>query len=230
VIDETVIRRQTKEAGSAAPLTRLNRHGLSAATLFLYPNRALVATVAGRPRVQKHVFIMSRIRSIKPEFWSSEQVMNCEPITRLFFIGLWNFCDDKGRHPAAERQLKALVFPGDNMTVATIRGMLAELSENGLIELYVVDNKEYIQVTGWKHQKIDKPQLPKFPSPSPTIRRPFADHSPNGIENDPNGIDGREGRGRDSASQGVILSGSDSTTSPRETLAVIKGGRRDGAA
>ena len=42
---------------------------------------------------------MARIRTIKPEFWASEQVMDCKPVTRLLFIGLWNFVDDFGRAP-----------------------------------------------------------------------------------------------------------------------------------
>jgi hypothetical protein len=71
---------------------------------------------------------MARIRSIKPEFWTSEKVMECSLQARLFFIGLWNFCDDYGRHPTSAKQLKALVFPGDNIAPDTVRGMIDELS------------------------------------------------------------------------------------------------------
>lgn len=108
---------------------------------------------------------MARIRTIKPEFWSSEQVMECSTNARLLFIGMWNFCDDKGRHPSSPKQLKALVFPGDDLSVEKVRGMVDELSRSGLITRYVVENREYFEVTGWHHQKIDKPQDPKFPGP-----------------------------------------------------------------
>ena len=54
---------------------------------------------------------MSRIRTVKPEFWTSEQIIACSPIARLLFIGLWNFCDDNGVHPASYIRLKAEVFP-----------------------------------------------------------------------------------------------------------------------
>lgn len=108
---------------------------------------------------------MARIRSIKPEFWTSEQIMECAPTTRLLFIGLWNFCDDHGRHPLATKQLRALIFPSDDFTNESVRGMIDELASNGLISIYVVDGKEYFQVTGWQHQKIDKPQSPKYPGP-----------------------------------------------------------------
>jgi hypothetical protein len=115
---------------------------------------------------------MARIRTIKPEFWTGEQVMECSPNARLLFIGLWNFCDDAGRHPMTPRQIKALVFPSDDFSIDAIQEMLDELSTNGLIRPYDVDGKAYFEVTGWRHQKIDRPQSPKYPAP-------VVDHSPN---------------------------------------------------
>lgn len=58
---------------------------------------------------------MARIRSIKPEFWSSEQVMECSVTARLMFIGMWNFADDLGRIPLSVKSIKAKVFPSDEM-------------------------------------------------------------------------------------------------------------------
>lgn len=133
---------------------------------------------------------MARIRSIKPEFWTSEQVMECSPIARLMFIGIWNFCDDHGRHPCSPKQIKALIFPSDEISVETIRRLFDELSTNGLVEIYSIDGKEYFQVTGWKHQKIDKPQPSKYPPRTSQTNRPVVEHSANGI-------DGEEGRGED---------------------------------
>lgn len=100
---------------------------------------------------------MARIRSIKPEFWSNEQVMECAPFSRLLFIGLWNFCDDGGNHPLSEKTIKALVFPGDSITPDEIRRAVADLSSNGLLRLFECSGKLYLNVPGWKHQKIEKP-------------------------------------------------------------------------
>lgn len=108
---------------------------------------------------------MARIRSIKPEFWTSEQVMECSPIARLLFIGMWNFADDLGRLPLSAKTLKAMIFPSDDMSSDTILGMIQELSRNGLILPYVVEGREYLQITGWQHQRIDKPQPGKYPGP-----------------------------------------------------------------
>jgi hypothetical protein len=124
---------------------------------------------------------MARIRSIKPEFWTSEKVMECSFQTRLFFIGLWNFCYDYGRHPTSTKQLKALIFPGDDIAPEAVRGMVDELASNGLIELYTVDGKEYLFVAGWAHQKIEKRQDAKFPRPSANCRVSFGERSSNGI-------------------------------------------------
>ena len=117
---------------------------------------------------------MARIRSIKPEFWSSEQIMDCSPMARLLFIGMWNFCDDAGIHPASAKTLKAEIFPADDMLASDVQTLVDEIKANGLIVEYEVAGKSYWQVTGWHHQKIEKPN---YKHPKPEIRQPFDDHS-----------------------------------------------------
>ena len=108
---------------------------------------------------------MARIRTIKPEFWTSAQVLECSTNARLLFLGLWNFSDDKGRHPDSPKQCKAEVFPADDFTLADITGMLDELSTNGLIKRYTHEGKGFFYIPGWRHQRIDKPQPAKYPDP-----------------------------------------------------------------
>jgi hypothetical protein len=108
---------------------------------------------------------MARIRSIKPEFWTSEQVMECSLNARLMFIGMWNFADDLGRLPLSAKTIKAMIFPSDDISSETILGMIDELSVNGLLLTYRVEDRDYLQITGWQHQRIDKPQPGKCPSP-----------------------------------------------------------------
>lgn len=131
---------------------------------------------------------MSRIRTIKPDFWSSEQVMNCARNSRLLFIGIWNFCDDAGRCVDSAKTLKAQIFPGDiDVSSENVRGMIDELSANGLLVKYEVDGQAFLQVTGWKHQRIDKPQPPKCPPPnSSNVPRVFP---PDPIVSNPKGKD-----------------------------------------
>ena len=128
---------------------------------------------------------MARIRSIKPEFWTSEQIVECSPHARLLFIGLWTFCDDNGIHPASCKRLKMEIFPGDDFTERDLDTMIGELLASGLVEQYSVANRDYWIVTGWaKHQKVDKPTY-RHPPPnceekaknSPTSPRMLADES-----------------------------------------------------
>ncbi|PRA33784.1 DnaT-like ssDNA-binding domain-containing protein [Pseudomonas poae] len=141
---------------------------------------------------------MARIRTVKPEFWSSEQVMSCRPLARLLFIGIWNFCDDGGNHPLSARTIKALVFPGDDITVEEVSGLLGELEGANLTMSYWAGGKNYLHVRGWKHQKIEKKNF-KYPSPpsefddqSASGRRQFAEESSTSRQPfDP----GREGKG-----------------------------------
>lgn len=107
---------------------------------------------------------MARIRTVKPEFFTSEQVAECSPNARLLFIGMWCFCDDQGVHPASTARLKMEVFPGDDLTKSQIADMVAELVAHGLLQEYDVEGQKYWLVTGWKHQKIDKPSR-KYPLP-----------------------------------------------------------------
>lgn len=154
---------------------------------------------------------MARIRTIKPEFWTSEQVMQCTPLSRLLFIGIWNFCDDGGNHPLSAITIKALVFPGDAIAVEDIRRMLDELSASGLLSFYSASGKQYLHVNGWQHQKIDKPTM-KFPAFSP--KQPPRNHdNPDcneGMRGAGDVVDdapaiGSEGLGEDSASSSVGL-------------------------
>lgn len=109
---------------------------------------------------------MSRIRTIKPEFWTSEQILSCSPYARLLFIGLWNFCDDNGVHPASYVRLKAEIFPADNFKIDEIKGWVNELILNRLVAQYQVEDIAYWIVTGWKkHQRIDRPTY-RHPLPS----------------------------------------------------------------
>jgi len=107
---------------------------------------------------------MARIRSIKPEYWTSEQVTECSRDARLLFIGLWNFCDDGGIHPASAKRLKMEIFPGDDCTAEQVGGWIQELLSQGLLKEFEVEGAKYWLVTGWHHQKIDRPSF-KYPQP-----------------------------------------------------------------
>lgn len=98
---------------------------------------------------------MARIRSIKPDFWKDGRIARLSKDCALFFIGLWNFCDDEGKARADSREL-SLAMP--SFRSQDIVKHLSRLAQSGLIQLST--NREWIVVTNWNHQKIDKPRVP----------------------------------------------------------------------
>jgi len=104
-------------------------------------------------------------------------------------VGLWNFCDDYGRHPFSPKQVKAEVFPADPFSEKEILAMLEELLAQRLIERYVNDGVQLFHVTGWKHQRVDKPQSPKYPGP-------FDEHSTNDLGTLPPDRKGEDRKGK----------------------------------
>lgn len=108
---------------------------------------------------------MARIRTIKPEFFSSSQVVRCSVNARMLFVGLWCFADDQGVHPDGPHRLKMEVFPGDSFAVDDVQRMLDELIEVNLVQSFAADGANWLGIPSWnRHQRIDKPTF-KHPSP-----------------------------------------------------------------
>jgi hypothetical protein len=109
---------------------------------------------------------MARIRTIKPEFFTSLTVADLTPEQRLTFIGLWTHADDEGRCVDDARLIKAAVWPLDDRTAADVEADLRALTESSLITRYTLTRKSYIAVSGWReHQRINRPTKSKYPAP-----------------------------------------------------------------
>lgn len=83
---------------------------------------------------------MARIRSIKPEFFTSEDIVALTPWARLLYIALWCEADREGRLVWKPLTFKLRYFPGDDIDILS---MCQELTDKGLIELYF-DNLAFI--------------------------------------------------------------------------------------
>ncbi len=109
---------------------------------------------------------MPRARLISPEFWTSEAVVDCAPMTRLLLLGLSNFADDFGVQPLRPRTVRLQVFPGDALDDEQVRAMIEELVAHGLVRRYTVDDVEYLSILDWEiHQRVGKRARRRFPSP-----------------------------------------------------------------
>ena len=111
-----------------------------------------------------------RIRSIRPEFWSSEDIAAMDWTTRLVFIGLWSYVDDNGVGRDVEKLIVADLFPLEDDprdTLATVSRSLARLSDGGQITRYTADGRPYLHINAWsKHQRIDKAAKSRYPLPT----------------------------------------------------------------
>lgn len=110
-----------------------------------------------------------RIRTTKPEFWTSDDVAAHDWETRLLFIGLWSYVDDNGVGRDNEKLIVADLFPLEEDprdTIAKVSRGLQNLFSSGQISRYTVDGRSYLHVTNWHHQKIDRPAKPRYPLPT----------------------------------------------------------------
>jgi hypothetical protein len=125
---------------------------------------------------------MARIRSIKPEFFTSETVAALPLSARLTFIGLWTYVDDNGVGMDNELLINAAIWPleEDSLeTLARTREDLATLSRTDLVKRYSDSRKRYLHVTSWdEHQKVDHPRKPRYPRPAdvPPFKAPASEN------------------------------------------------------
>ena len=93
---------------------------------------------------------MARIRTIKPEFFTSEDIVSLSPFARLLYIALWCESDKEGRMLWKPRTFKMRYFPADGVDIDSL---CTELVEAGLVKLYG-DGLAY--VPGFtKHQHVN---------------------------------------------------------------------------
>ena len=110
-----------------------------------------------------------RIRSIKPEFWRSDDISALEWDERLLFVGLWSYVDDNGVGVDKLSSIAADLFASDlernpPETFARVSRGLQQLATAGRIVRYTVESRPYLEVVNWdKHQRIDRPNKPRFP-------------------------------------------------------------------
>ena len=104
---------------------------------------------------------MARIRTIKPDFWTDEKLTECSISARLLFIGTWNFADDNGNLDRSAKQIKARVFPLEQLDCEPL---LQELIAQGLLIEYSYEERLYLHIQGFnKHQLINRPSKPTCP-------------------------------------------------------------------
>lgn len=147
---------------------------------------------------------MARIRTIKPEFFTSEDIVALSPLARLLYIALWCEADREGRLRWKPATFKMRYLPAEQVSVIDL---CQELIDRGLVITYQVpidkeieknrelfdnslDTLAYIPKF-YLHQQINNREAPSvLPSP---LSEPRVIHASTTRRNAPSG----EGKGKE---------------------------------
>lgn len=122
---------------------------------------------------------MARIRSVKPQFFTSDTVSRLSKSARLTWIGLWTYCDDAGRGDGRLRIIYGALYPvDDRTTMADLEADLDELEKAERIVRYEVEGKPYLAVPNWgEHQHVNRPSKSHIPPPDVSMAGVFTEPS-----------------------------------------------------
>jgi len=123
---------------------------------------------------------MGRIRSIHPDACISETLASISAEQERTFWRLLTCCDDEGRALANVKLLKSSLYPmHEDVSPADVDKDLIALEKAGLIRLYHVAEKRYLEVRSWnEYQHPKKPTPSKFPNPPTEVPHQFPTSSP----------------------------------------------------
>jgi 5-methylcytosine-specific restriction endonuclease McrA len=105
---------------------------------------------------------MARIRTIKPEFWTDEKIVQLPFVARLLYIGLWNFADDDGLIVEEPERIKLQVLPGDPVDIGLLIDLL--VATDRLDRLELDDGRTVLKIVNFgRHQAISHKTATKLP-------------------------------------------------------------------
>lgn len=153
---------------------------------------------------------MARIRTIKPEFWTDEDLAGVSEAALLLAAALLNYADDEGYFNANPGLIKAACFPLREPSVK-LHVSLTELSNIRYLEIgTVIDGKRYGHIRKFlDHQRISHAKESKIKDLQISwedvrntcgIRAEGSEHDPRSLGPEGKGMEGngREGK-RDGA-------------------------------
>lgn len=157
---------------------------------------------------------MARIRTIKPEFFTSDDVCALSPLARLLYVGLWCEADREGRLVWLPGVLKRRYLPDDDCDIEAVAD---ELTVRGLVVPY---GGRFAHIpTFTRHQHVNvREAASKLPAPPGELQP--------GREGN-----GREGEGKEAEGKGTGRAGAsalpENWTPDEEDLAWAKANRAD---
>ena len=104
-------------------------------------------------------------RIIKESVCGSETVDALSWFEEVFFYRLIVNCDDYGRMDARPAILRSRLFPLKNVTDKQVMSALQSLRSVGIVDLYDVDGRPFLQIRTWEKHQVIRAKKSKYPSP-----------------------------------------------------------------
>jgi hypothetical protein len=101
---------------------------------------------------------MARIRTVKPEFFTSPSTAAVDHPVRIFYQAMWCAADDFGVGETNFNALLGLAFPdSDGLTAQDVRRFCADCAQHYDVVFYTVRGRHYYAVRNWEeHQKLER--------------------------------------------------------------------------
>lgn len=104
-------------------------------------------------------------RILKESICTSDDINQLTAFEETVFYRLMVNCDDYGRMDARISLLKSRLFPIKDVREDQVQKAINALSLLGMVSVYTVDHKPYLQLTGWDRHQTIRAKRSKFPSP-----------------------------------------------------------------
>lgn len=130
-------------------------------------------------------------RILKESICTSASVDELSWFEESVFYRLIVNCDDYGRFDARTAILKARLFPLKSITEKQVEQALNKLSTVGIVYLYTVDDKPFLQLATWENHQQIRAHKSKYPAPEIGCNQLISDDircTRNPIQSNPNPI------------------------------------------
>ena len=104
-------------------------------------------------------------RILRESIRSSESINELSWFEEVLFYRLIVSCDDFGRYDGRPAMVKAACFPLKDIRNCDVEKALNKLSAVGMVRLYEVDSRPYLQLTAWQRFQTPRAVKSKYPDP-----------------------------------------------------------------
>lgn len=105
-------------------------------------------------------------RILKESICRSDSVDSLSWFEEVLFYRLIVVCDDYGRYDGRLPIIKGSCFPLKSITDRDLEKALNKLSAVGLVSLYRVDGKPYLQLVAWEKHQTVRAKKSRYPQPN----------------------------------------------------------------